>query len=206
MRDGRTVAVSAMADITKLELVRTMLGKELTAVHGQGARSRDGRPIGRAVGRGRRTCRSGVRVRDVSLTDRPGRDRRPRRPARLRPHRDRAAVFGADRATAARSRSSGETRSYRGAGRRDRRRHRLRLRGPQGRGHRPRYVRAREPDAGAPAAPARNRASSTDAAPAARSSSASSRRSASNAPRRSSRSANSPAATSRRCCSRAGCA
>ena len=37
MRDGQTVHVSPMADITKLDLVTTMLGKELSAVHRSGA-------------------------------------------------------------------------------------------------------------------------------------------------------------------------
>jgi galactofuranose transport system ATP-binding protein len=37
MRDGRTVHVSRMADITKLELVATMLGRDLATVSRQGA-------------------------------------------------------------------------------------------------------------------------------------------------------------------------
>ena len=37
MRDGQTVHVSPMADISKLDLVTTMLGKELSAAHRSGA-------------------------------------------------------------------------------------------------------------------------------------------------------------------------
>ncbi len=37
MRDGRTIENLAMADVTKLELVATMLGKDLTAVSREGA-------------------------------------------------------------------------------------------------------------------------------------------------------------------------
>jgi monosaccharide-transporting ATPase len=64
MRDGKTVAVSAMQDISKIELVRAMLGKELTAftarTHG-GAVARE--PFLEAEKLG-----AGLRVRDVSLT------------------------------------------------------------------------------------------------------------------------------------------
>ncbi len=64
MRDGRTVAASAMKDISKLDLVRTMLGKELTAFTAS-ARVRGeagGVPLVEA-----RNLASGLRVRDVSL-------------------------------------------------------------------------------------------------------------------------------------------
>ena len=64
MRDGRTVKVSAMKDITKVELVRTMLGKELTAFTAA-ARERaetDGATLVDA-----RNLSAGLRVRDVSL-------------------------------------------------------------------------------------------------------------------------------------------
>jgi ribose transport system ATP-binding protein len=37
MRDGRTVATAPMADVSKLQLVATMLGKDLTAVSREGA-------------------------------------------------------------------------------------------------------------------------------------------------------------------------
>lgn len=64
MRDGRTVAVSPMRDISKIELVRGMLGKELTAftarVHGS---DRAVEPLVEA-----RNLAAGLRVRDVSLT------------------------------------------------------------------------------------------------------------------------------------------
>ncbi len=64
MRDGRTVAVSAMKDISKIALVRAMLGKELTAFTA-GARNRQasgGAMFVEAEGLG-----AGLRVRDVSL-------------------------------------------------------------------------------------------------------------------------------------------
>jgi ribose transport system ATP-binding protein len=64
MRDGRTVAVSAMKDISKIELVRAMLGKELTAFTAS-QRNRtetDGPTLVEASG-----LSSGLRVRDVSL-------------------------------------------------------------------------------------------------------------------------------------------
>jgi ribose transport system ATP-binding protein len=66
MRDGRTVAVSSMKDISKIALVRTMLGKELTAFTAD-ARGRDrhadAQPFVKAD-----NISSGVRVRDVSLS------------------------------------------------------------------------------------------------------------------------------------------
>ncbi len=64
MRDGRTVAVSPMKDISKVALVKTMLGKELAAftakkrAHGDG----DGNSLVNVSNLG-----AGVRVRDVSL-------------------------------------------------------------------------------------------------------------------------------------------
>ena len=65
MRDGRTIAVSAMKNISKLELVRSMLGKELTAFTAKVRGSGDARgaPFVEAS-----KLSSGVRVRDVSLT------------------------------------------------------------------------------------------------------------------------------------------
>lgn len=65
MRDGRTIAVSAMRDISKLELVRAMLGKELTAFTAKvrGSTEARGAPLVEA-----KNLSSGVRVRDVSLT------------------------------------------------------------------------------------------------------------------------------------------
>jgi galactofuranose transport system ATP-binding protein len=69
MRDGRTVAVSDMKGISKIELVRTMLGKELTAFTA-GARNRVenlSEALVEASNLG-----AGLRVRDVSLTIRKG--------------------------------------------------------------------------------------------------------------------------------------
>lgn len=70
MRDGQTVAQSAMQDMPKMELVRHMLGKELAAFEAiaRDAGNDDSKPVrlsAEAVG-------SGVRVRDVSLTVREG--------------------------------------------------------------------------------------------------------------------------------------
>ena len=64
MRDGRTVAVSAMKDISKYELVRTMLGKELTAFTAS-ARNREGSDSETFVEAS--GLAAGLRVRDVSL-------------------------------------------------------------------------------------------------------------------------------------------
>jgi monosaccharide-transporting ATPase len=66
MRDGRTVAVSAMKDISRIELVRTMLGKELTAFT---ASAHDKGPAASATSFVKvENLSSGVRVRDVSLS------------------------------------------------------------------------------------------------------------------------------------------
>ncbi len=65
MRDGRTVAVSAMKDISKIDLVRTMLGKELTAFTAA-ARNRAG--VDGATLVDAQNLSAGMRVRDVSLT------------------------------------------------------------------------------------------------------------------------------------------
>jgi ribose transport system ATP-binding protein len=64
MRDGRTVGVSAMKDISKLELVRAMLGKELSAFTARthAATLAAGTPLIEA-----KNLSAGVRVRDVSL-------------------------------------------------------------------------------------------------------------------------------------------
>ena len=64
MRDGRTVAVSAMEDISKYELVRTMLGKELTAFTAS-ARNRQGSDAETFVEAS--GLAAGLRVRDVSM-------------------------------------------------------------------------------------------------------------------------------------------
>jgi monosaccharide-transporting ATPase len=65
MRDGRTVAVSPMKEITKIALVRTMLGKELTAFTAS-ARHKEAEAAGPIFVKAENLS-SGVRVRDVSL-------------------------------------------------------------------------------------------------------------------------------------------
>ena len=70
MRDGQTVAHSAMADMPKMELVRHMLGKELAAFQAI-ARDRgddEAKPVRLSVD----NAGSGVRVRDVSMSVREG--------------------------------------------------------------------------------------------------------------------------------------
>ena len=74
MRDGRTVAVSAMADMSKLALVAAMLGRDLADVERQGAtgfrhaaQHASGEAVIEASG-----LRSGRRVRDVSVCVRAG--------------------------------------------------------------------------------------------------------------------------------------
>lgn len=71
MRDGRTVLVSDMKALTKMDLVRNMLGKELNALEemgeGRGA-ARETRAVRLALS----NAASGVRVRDVSLDVREG--------------------------------------------------------------------------------------------------------------------------------------
>jgi monosaccharide-transporting ATPase len=70
MRDGNTVAVSAMADMPKMALVRNMLGKELAAFQAmeRAAGIEGGRPVRLELDH----VGSGLRVRDVSLTVRQG--------------------------------------------------------------------------------------------------------------------------------------
>ncbi len=71
MRDGRTVAVSDMAALSKMDLVRNMLGKELKALeeigHGRDAGAAEG-PVRLSLA----NAASGLRVRDVSLDVREG--------------------------------------------------------------------------------------------------------------------------------------
>ncbi len=73
MRDGRTVATSAMRDMSKLQLVAAMLGRDLDVVAQQGSTGfhkgahAAGRPVIEGDG-----LRSGRRVRDVSLRVRGG--------------------------------------------------------------------------------------------------------------------------------------
>jgi galactofuranose transport system ATP-binding protein len=64
MRDGRTVAVSPMREISKLALVKAMLGKELTAFT---AAARHREASAGAVFVEAEALGSGLRVRDVSL-------------------------------------------------------------------------------------------------------------------------------------------
>jgi len=68
MRDGRTVSTSAMADISKLQLVAAMLGRDLEVVAAQGSTGfrKGAHNAGAAVVEGL-SLRSGRRVRDVSL-------------------------------------------------------------------------------------------------------------------------------------------
>ena len=68
MRDGRTVATSAMQDMSKLQLVATMLGRSLETVAVQGSTGfhKGAHDASGAVIEGE-SLRSGRRVRDVSL-------------------------------------------------------------------------------------------------------------------------------------------
>ena len=69
MRDGSTIAVSNMKDISKIELVRTMLGKELTAFTASD-RTREGSSTETLLEV--KNLRAGPRVRNVSLSVRKG--------------------------------------------------------------------------------------------------------------------------------------
>ena len=69
MRDGSTIAVSNMKDISKIELVRTMLGKELTAFTASD-RTREGSSTETLLEV--KNLRAGPRVRNVSLNVRKG--------------------------------------------------------------------------------------------------------------------------------------
>jgi galactofuranose transport system ATP-binding protein len=69
MRDGQTVAMSAMADMPKMTLVRHMLGKELAAFQ---AIAPDAETSDRPVRLEIENAGAGVRVRDVSLAVRQG--------------------------------------------------------------------------------------------------------------------------------------
>jgi ribose transport system ATP-binding protein len=70
MRDGQTVAVSAMRDMPKMELVRHMLGRELAAFEAV-ADSAD-HAVERPIRLELKNAGAGVRVRDVDLTVREG--------------------------------------------------------------------------------------------------------------------------------------
>ena len=158
MRDGRTVAVSADEGHLQDRACAHHARQGTDRLHGECAQpGRLARP--RPSSR-RATCFAGLRVRDVSLSIGQRRNRRPCRPARLRPHRNRAADLcrRPPRRRHRRDRRQGDQLCR--AGRCDRARHRLRIGRPQGRGHRSGDERARKPDAGAAAA-LRNPASST---------------------------------------------
>ena len=71
MRDGRTVAVSPMRDITKIELVRAMLGKELTAFTAGERRPRED-AAGEEPLVETEALAAGLQVRDVSMKIRRG--------------------------------------------------------------------------------------------------------------------------------------
>ena len=73
MRDGRTVAVAALAEMSKLQLVATMLGRDLAEVRKQGATAFAGasRPAGAEVLAVEHLA-VGRRVMDASLTVRQG--------------------------------------------------------------------------------------------------------------------------------------
>ncbi|OLP62033.1 sugar ABC transporter ATP-binding protein [Xaviernesmea oryzae] len=70
MRDGQTVAVGAMGDMPKMELVRHMLGRELAAFEalGKSADQQAERPLRLEL----QGAGSGLRVRNVDLTVREG--------------------------------------------------------------------------------------------------------------------------------------
>ena len=111
MRDGKTVATSAMADMPKLALVRHMLGKELAAFEAIAKDADEGvqRPVRLSV----QNAGSGVRVRDVSLTVREGEI--SGLAGLLGSGRTETAnlIFGADRLERGEIRYNGHPRSYR---------------------------------------------------------------------------------------------
>ncbi|MDK1493174.1 sugar ABC transporter ATP-binding protein [Sinorhizobium sp. 7-81] len=111
MRDGKTVATSAMADMPKLALVRHMLGKELAAFEAIAKDADEGtrRPVRLSV----QNAGSGVRVRDVSLSVREGEI--SGLAGLLGSGRTETAnlIFGADRLERGEIRYNGQTRSYR---------------------------------------------------------------------------------------------
>ena len=147
----------------------------------------------------------GRRVSDARRRGARRPDRRARRPARLRPHRDRAGDLRRRSARRGVDPADGQGGLAAGAHRGDRAGRRLLQRGPQGGRHHSRHVGAREHHARHPAAAdahgrRRRGASARDR----RALHEASRHQGVERPSR--RSASSPAATSRRCCSRAGCA
>ncbi|MDK1385776.1 sugar ABC transporter ATP-binding protein [Sinorhizobium sp. 8-89] len=111
MRDGKTVATSAMADMPKLALVRHMLGKELAAFEAIAKDADEGtrKPVRLSV----QNAGSGVRVRDVSLSVREGEI--SGLAGLLGSGRTETAnlIFGADRLERGEICYNGQTRSYR---------------------------------------------------------------------------------------------
>ncbi len=71
MRDGRTVQVAAMAELSRLDLVTTMLGRELTQVLQEGHKADDDAEAGEPVLKVRNLA-VGRKVRDVSFEVHPG--------------------------------------------------------------------------------------------------------------------------------------
>ena len=159
MRDGRTVARAPMAEIEpRYELVSTMLGRELAETPHRRGRARRGAPTGEPLLEAERPAPRPRAATGVAV-DRPRRDRRAGRPARVRPHRD-----GARHLRRGPARRRHDRRRRRAASRRSPAGDAIApgsalLGGPQGRGHHPEHVGAREPDArpAAASAPARHR-------------------------------------------------
>ncbi|WP_414470763.1 sugar ABC transporter ATP-binding protein [Microvirga sp. M2] len=71
MRDGRTVLVSAMADLSRLDLVTTMLGRELTQALREGREDADAAAARDPILKVRHLA-VGRKVRDVGFDVRPG--------------------------------------------------------------------------------------------------------------------------------------
>ena len=90
MRDGRTVMASRMAEIDKLNLVAAMLGRDLETVRARSTGFSAAHAAAGDVVLSAEGLRIGRKVRDARVEVREHRDRRPRRPARLGPHRGRA--------------------------------------------------------------------------------------------------------------------
>jgi galactofuranose transport system ATP-binding protein len=114
MRDGRTVATSRMSDISKLELVAAMLGRDLQAVRASGQTSFHG--SGHAIDRTileAEGVRSGIKVKDARVAVRAGEI--VGLAGLLGSGRTELArtIFGADRADGGTIRIDGEAMSFR---------------------------------------------------------------------------------------------